>query len=267
MSKRIRFINPFGTTAYDALIHETLSHYCMDGTELDIVHLDACPADIDYFYPKHFAELAIHEAVLQAEEDGCDAVISGCCYDPGVLVARELTDMPVIGPMEASLQLLGYHGRSAVIITDHVKACAWMKDNARLYGATDLIAGYDVIEWYVRDMINDTESVAHDVVRVARDAVARTGAEAVILNCTIISASYQKYLMNGGEPAEVPVLNPNLMALMMAETTAHMHQRGVLNLSRKGFYGKPHNAHYARTSRDVRKAMRAATDLIAENFK
>lgn len=267
MPRRIRFINPFGTTAYDALIHETLSHYGMDGTTLDIAHLDACPADIDYFYPKHFAELAIHEAVLRAQEDGCDAAIVGCCYDPGVLVARELTDMPVIGPMEASLQLLAYHGRSAVIVTDHVKACAWMRDNARLYGATDLIAGYDVIDWYVRDMINDTDAVARDVVRVARDAVARTGAEAVILNCTIISASYQKYLMNGGEPAEVPILNPNLMALMMAETTAHLRQRDALQLSRKGFYARPHDAHYQKTSADVRRAMQAATGLLAAHFE
>lgn len=267
MSRRIRFINPFGTTAYDGLIHETLSNYCMEGTTLEIVHLDACPADIDYFYPKHFAELAIHEAVMQADEAGCDAAIVGCCYDPGVLVARELTDMPVIGPMEASLQLLGYHGRSAVIVTDHVKSCAWMKDNARLYGATDLIAGYDVIDWYVRDMINDTASVAQDVVRVAREAVARTGAEAVILNCTIISASYQKYLMEGGEPAEVPVLNPNLMALMMAETTGHMRQRGALNLSRAGFYAKPHDAHFQKTSQQVRQAMRAATGVLAGHFK
>jgi hypothetical protein len=137
VSRRIRFINPFGTTAYDALIHETLSHYCMEGTTLDVAHLEAVPADMDYFYPKHFVEMALFEAVKQAEEAGYDAVISGCCYDPGVRVARELTDLPVIGPMEASLQLLAYHGRTAVIVTDHVKACTLMKDNARLYGATD----------------------------------------------------------------------------------------------------------------------------------
>lgn len=257
MSRRIRFINPFGTTAYDALIHETLSHYCMEGTALDVTHLEAVPADMDYFYPKHFVEMALFEAVQQAEEAGYDAVISGCCYDPGVRVARELTDLPVIGPMEASLQLLAYHGRTAVIVTDHVKACTLMKDNARLYGATDLIVGYDVIDWYVRDMVKDTAAVAADVIEVSRRAVERTGAEAVILNCTIIAASYQKHLMDGGAAAEVPILNPNLMALMMAEATAHMRQSGILRLSRAGFYGQPHDAHFQAVSRQTRAAWNA----------
>jgi allantoin racemase len=68
MALRINFINPFGTTAYDALIHETLSFYASEGTELVITHLDACPADMDYFYPKHFVELALL---------GCDQVSRG----------------------------------------------------------------------------------------------------------------------------------------------------------------------------------------------
>ncbi|MBB3773409.1 Asp/Glu/hydantoin racemase [Angulomicrobium tetraedrale] len=266
MSRRINFINPFGTTAYDGLIHETLSHYCMAGTTLDVTHLDAVPADMDYFYPKHFVEMALFEAVQQAEEAGYDAVISGCCYDPGVRVARELTDMPVIGPMEASLQLLAYHGRTAVIVTDHVKACSLMKDNARLSGAGDLIVGYDVIDWYVRDMVKDTEAVAADVIEVSRRAVERTGAEAVILNCTIIAAAYQKYLMNGGTPAEVPVLNPNLMALMMAEVTAHMRQGGILQLSRAGFYGQPHDAHFQSISRQTREAWNATLPSRKQSF-
>lgn len=258
MSRRIKFINPFGTTAYDALIHETLSHYCMAGTTLDIAHLEAVPTDMDYFYPKHFVETAFFEAVQQADEAGYDAVISGCCYDPGVRVARELTDLPVIGPMEASLQLLAYHGRTAVIVTDHVKACTLMKDNVRLYGAADQVVGYDVIDWYVRDMVQDTEAVAADVIEVSRRAVARTGAEAVVLNCTIIAASYQKYLMGGGEPADVPILNPNLMALMMAEVTAHMRQSDILRLSRSGFYGQPHDAHFQAVTRQTREAWNAS---------
>lgn len=266
MSRRILFINPFGTTAYDALIHETLSHYTMDGTVLDVAHLEGCPADMDYFYPKHFVENALFEAVMKAEEDGYDAVISGCCYDPGVRVARELTDMPVIGPMEASIQLLQSFARNAVIVTDHHKACTLMKDNVKLYGATDLILGYDVIDWYVRDMINDTGAVAQDVIEVTRRAVEKTGAEAVILNCTIIAASYQKYLMQGGTPAEVPVLNPNLMALMMAETCAHMRSRQALSISRAGFYGQPHDDHYRRTSVETRRGFNAVRPALARHF-
>ena len=133
MSLKINFINPFGTKAYDDLILETLSHFASPGTKLDVTHLDACPADMDYFYPKHFVEASLLEAIKQSEEDGYDAVICGCCYDPAVMTARELVNIPVIGPMEAAINLLSYYGRTAVIVTDHVKAGSLMKafDGAR----------------------------------------------------------------------------------------------------------------------------------------
>jgi Asp/Glu/hydantoin racemase len=266
MSLKINFINPFGTTAYDGLIRETLQHYRLEGTQLDITHLDACPADMDYFYPKHFVENALLEAVVRSEEEGYDAVISGCCYDPGVRVARELVDIPVIGPMEASINLLSYYGRTAVIVTDHVKAGALMKDNVKIYGASELILGLDVIDWYVRDMVKDTAAVARDVIEVADRAVAKTGAEAVILNCTIIAAAYQKYLMDGGTPAPVPILNPNLMALTMAEAMAHLRRKGAYQISRAGYYAKPADPHFKSVSEQTRAAWNAARSSLLKSF-
>ncbi len=266
MPLRINFINPFGTKAYDALILETLSHYASEGTELVVTHLDACPADMDYFYPKHFVELALIDAIRQAEADGFDAVISGGCYDPGVLVARELVEIPVIGPFEASLNLLSYYGRTAVIVTDHVKAGSQMKDNVKLYGAGDRILGLDVIDWYVRDMVNDTAAVAEDVVKVTAAAVARTGAEAVILNCTIIAAAYQKYLMTGGAPAPFPILNPNLMALTMAASMGRLHCRGAARISRLGFYAQPGDDHFRKTTEATRAAWHAARPALLRHF-
>lgn len=267
MVRKINFINPFGTTAYDALIQETLSYYAMEGTELHITHLDACPADMDYFYPKHIVEASLLDAIKRAEEEGYDAVISGCCYDPGVMVARELVEIPVVGPFEACLSLLSYYGRTAVIVTDHVKAGSQMKDNVKLYGASDRILGLDVINWYVRDMVNDTEAVARDVIDITAKSIERTGAEAVILNCTIIAASYQKYLMNGGKPAPFPILNPNLAALTMAEALAHLGQKGAYGISRLGYYMQPHDAHFSGVSRKTREAWHSARPMLQKAFK
>lgn len=53
MTRRINFINPFGSSAYDAVIKKTLDHFCADGTSLDVTHLGSCPPDIDFFYSKH----------------------------------------------------------------------------------------------------------------------------------------------------------------------------------------------------------------------
>ena len=267
MPLRINFINPFGTRAYDDLIMETLSHYAARETTLNVTHLDACPADMDYFYPKHLVEGELLEAIMQSEEEGYDAVISGCCYDPAVLTARELVDIPVIGPMEASINLLSYYGRTAVIVTDHVKAGALMKDYVKIYGASDRILGLDVIDWYVKDMVKDTASVAQDVVSRTAQSVKSTGAEAVILNCTIIAAAYQKYLMGGGDPAPFPILNPNLMALTMAEAVGRLRQNGAYQISRLAYYAKPHDVHFRGVSALARKASHEARPILAKAYR
>lgn len=239
MSNRINFINPFGSSNYDEIILKTLGHYAASDTVLDVTHLKNCPSDIDFFYSKHMIEQSLYEAVMQSEEDGYHAVIVGCLYDPGVRVARELVDIPVIGPLEASFQFAANFGHSTMVLTDHRKAVPYIYDQARLNGQGNTVRGVDAIDWFVKDMINDRRTVADDVVRLSKDAAQRFGAETVIMGCTIIAAIYQEYLMEGGTPSEVPIINPNLMALKLAEGLADLKRKGGYSLARQGFYMKP----------------------------
>ena len=123
-NRRIAFINPFGTAAFDEIIEDTLVPYAGTGTTVDVIHLEGVPENIDYYYPKHLMELAIFRAVRRLEEQGYDAVVVGCCYDPGVKVARELVDIPVVGPLEAAMNHASYFGHRFTVITDHRKARA-----------------------------------------------------------------------------------------------------------------------------------------------
>ena len=59
MTRRIEFINPFGTPAYDAIISETLAAYAGEGTEITVSSLEGCPPNIDYYYNKHLMETAV----------------------------------------------------------------------------------------------------------------------------------------------------------------------------------------------------------------
>lgn len=237
--RRINFINPFGSLAYDEIISKTLSHYCASGTELTVTHLENCPPDIDFFYSKHMIEQSLYEAVLQSEEAGFDAVIVGCLYDPGVRVARELVDIPVVGPLESAFQTASYYGHSTMVLTDHRKAVPYIYDQARLNAQGDTMRGVEAIDWFVKDMITDRSAVARDVVSKSKTAAAKFGAETVIMGCTIIAAIYQEYLMDGGTPSAVPIINPNLMALKMAEGLADLHRKKAYFIAREGFYMKP----------------------------
>lgn len=261
MTKRINFINPFGSSTYDEIIAKTLAHYASSDTELDVTHLENCPADIDFFYSKHMIEQSLFEAVMVSQEQGYDAVIVGCLYDPGVRIARELVDIPVIGPLEASFQMASYYGHSTMVLTDHRKAVPYILDYARLYGQGDSVRGVDAIDWFVKDMITDRQSVAQDVVRLSKQAAETFRAETVIMGCTIIAAIYQEYLMEGGTPSEVPIINPNLMALKMAESLADLRRMGGYFIARQGYYMKPFG-HFETEFENARKIWNASRPVF-----
>jgi allantoin racemase len=182
-------------------------------------------------------EVAIFDKVIAAEQRGCDAVIIGCCYDPGVLVARELVDIPVVGPLEASLALGRYFGHDFAVVTDHHKAVPYLRDMVRLYGYEPNCRAVRCINWWVTDMVNDPAAVAADAVKTVNQAMAEDHTEVVILGCTIIAGCLEQRVL-AGEYRDVPVINPNLAALKMAELLADLKKMNKYNISRAGYYQK-----------------------------
>jgi len=80
------------------------------------------------------------------------------------------------------------------------------------------------------------------------------------MGCTIVAACYQQYIMKGGQPPEMAIVNPNLMALKVAETLADLKQKGGYHISRSGYYEKP-QGHYAEEFTKARSKFIKAMDL------
>jgi allantoin racemase len=234
---RLRFCNPFGTPAYDAIVRESLEPYLRAGTEVEITHLENCPRNIDYYVPKHLMEVEVFRQVVKADRDGVDAFVVGCCYDPGVAVARELTDMPVVGPLEASVLYSRFFGHRFSVVTDHHKAVPALADLVRLYGIEANCRSVRAIDWFVEDMVNDPGAVARDAFERCRRVLEEDGAECVVLGCTIIAACYEREILRGAdELAALPIVNPNVMAVKAAELLADLRAVGQYRISRSGFY-------------------------------
>ena len=92
------------------------------------------------------------------------------------------------------------------------------------------------VNWWVKDMVNDPDRVARDTIEVSRRVLEETRAEAIVMGCTIVAACFQRHLLRGGAKPELPILNPNLLALKMAEPLADLRQRGSLQIARTGYY-------------------------------
>jgi allantoin racemase len=235
--RRLAFINPFGTEIYDGLIRDTLLPYAADDSEVDVVHIENAPPNIDYYWPKHLIEAAVFERVMELEGDGYHGVVIGCCYDPGVRVARELVDIPVVGPLESAMNMASYFGHSYTIVTDHRKAVPYLEDLVRLYGG-ESCRGVRCIDWWVTEMVKDPAAVAKDAAAECLRALEEDGSEVAILGCTIIGGCLEGQIRETGEYGDLPILNPNLLALKTAETLADLHIQGKYTISRKGYYQK-----------------------------
>ncbi|WP_423181258.1 aspartate/glutamate racemase family protein [Arthrobacter sp. NyZ413] len=234
---RICFLNPFGTDSYDDLILEVLRSSLRDTTELDIWHLKAGPRNLDYYAPKQVVEVEILRAAKAIEAAGYDALVIGCLYDPALTEVRELINIPVIGPLEASTALARMYGHRYAIVTDHHKAVPEIEDRLRIYGTDANCRRVEAVGWFVDDMVKDTDSCATDTYTAVKEVMKSTGAETVLIGCTIVSACYELAVQRGRkELGELSVINPNLIAVKTAEMFAEMNRAGQYRISRKAYY-------------------------------
>lgn len=234
---RICFLNPFGTAAYDDLIMSVVTPTLRPDADLAVRHLDGRPENIDYYAAKHLIEVGVMRAAVQAEKDGFDAFVIGCCYDPALTQARELVDIPVVGPLEASLGFARAFGHRYALLTDHRKAVPELEDRLRVYGQAANCRAIDAVGWFVDEMMEDPFRVAADAHQASKRILSNTTAETVIISCTIVAACYEQAALGGDrELRETSVMNPNLMAIKQAEALADMAAQGQYRISRKGYY-------------------------------
>lgn len=233
---RIAFLNPFGTAAYDPLIADALSRAARDDAEVVVGHLDTRPENLDYFASKHLVEVGIMKAALRAERDGFDAFVIGCCYDPALTQARELVNIPVIGPLEASVGIARAFGHSFAVVTDHHKAVPELEDRIRLYGMSSNCRVVTSVGWFVNDMVRAPEAVAKDAYEACSRVLSSSGAETAIIGCTIVAACYEKVAAENEQYRHLSVIDPNIVALKQAEVLADMNRQGQYRISRAAYY-------------------------------
>lgn len=232
---RIAFINPVGTGLYDDMMARTLEPFVASGTELDVFHMRGVPEDIAFYYPKHLIELGLLEALPLLEQDGYDAAIIGCCFDPGVRLARELVAMPVVGPFEAAINHASYFGHNFSVVTDSPKTVPWLEDLVRLYGTTQC-RGVHPLGWPAPVMVDDPGPVAEAAAATFLEVMERDESEMVLVGCTTIAACLELEIASTGRFSELPFLDPSVLALKAAESLGDLYQRGHYRISRRGFY-------------------------------
>jgi allantoin racemase len=98
------------------------------GTEVDAVQVEVGPPAIESEADAVLAGPDVLRLVGEAERDGVDAAIIWCGGDPALAAARELVDIPVIGPGESMTALSMVLGRKHCRVVPEIPVLEMRKD-------------------------------------------------------------------------------------------------------------------------------------------
>lgn len=206
---------------------EIWSRYCAPGTSLELGYLAESAGGAKHEFGTGRA--AVEHAALyprrcvEAEREGYDAVIMHCASDPGLYEARRLARIPVIGPGEATFHAGAALGRSIGVTVPSEKARAHHWRQVRDVAVADKVIGMEAFSEPLGDYATqDPGAMTEIYVEMARRLVER-GADVICpMGLAIIPVRVSAAEVS--ERLGVPVLDPALLAVRLAETYAESAQ-------------------------------------------
>lgn len=131
--------------------------------------------------------IASHAAIDAWAEDAarssapCDAVLLACFGDPGLYALRELSPVPVVGLAEASLQAAAESAARFSIVTGGPRWAPMLERLAQALGFGPSLASVRTIDITGGQAAADPERTVAALAQACKDALAKDGAQAVIL--------------------------------------------------------------------------------------
>lgn len=190
-----------------------LMEYAQTATEIMMVKLVNGPISVESSFEHEQAGYYMAKKVRELEKEGFDAFIPWCGEDAGLVSAREITRVPVIGPFQSSCSIAIMLGHKFSIIGPMVQR-AFMERQVWGLGLGSRLAsirsfGIPVIE------VQKNRKKAHMILKEeCEKAVHKDGADIVILSCMALFGLAHELT----EKIDVPVIDPALAALKAAET-------------------------------------------------
>jgi allantoin racemase len=237
MARRILWINPVGSDAYNAAIGEALRSESLPDTRIDVCSLPGLPVNHLEFNAYEMVTAGATMGVIRwGEQNRYDAAVIGCFYDPALRGAREISGaMAVTAPAEACLHIATTLGERVSILVGRDKWIPEMHENVVKYGFQDKLASFRVLRMTVNEFQQDPQCTEARILQEARRAVEEDGADVIVLGCTIEFGFYRTVQ----EEIGVPVIDAIVAPIRYAELLADIRLRHGWGTSRAVGYGRP----------------------------
>jgi allantoin racemase len=150
--------------------------------EVDVGILSVPARPFDGLGPAEIQAAApiFHDAFRQAEREGYDAVVPLGMLDLGVDGGRSAVDIPVIGPLQATLHVAAQVGDRFGIVCYHPSAIPRHRAQTQAYGMENWIAGRRASGYYVQHIADNKKKMIESFLCAARALIEEDGAEVII---------------------------------------------------------------------------------------
>lgn len=180
------------------------------------VDMFAAPSGVPYVESSmdlYLTEVAVARTVVEVAQRGYDAVVGTAFLDNGLDAARELVDIPVVGPAKTTMYMAStLANRFGVIMAaGDLPKRVW--DTAKVLGVADRLVGVPALTCTVADYLRDEDRAVGLLIAEAKRLVADQGAECIVLGCGATTGLASRVSAELG----VPVLDPGLTAAKYAE--------------------------------------------------
>lgn len=177
---RILLLNPNTTPAITDRLFEAARLVAAPSTKL--IPLTA-PRGVPYIATRAEAQIggAIALEVLAEHHKSIDAAIIAAFGDPGLLGARELFDVPVVGMAEAAMLSACMLGRRFAIVTFATALVPWYQECVEMHGLSGRCSGIRMLDGAFRSITDVQEEKEELLVDLACRTVDETNADVIIL--------------------------------------------------------------------------------------
>jgi allantoin racemase len=181
---------------------------------------------LPYIASRAEAQLA-GAAVLESlaeHQAGFDAAVIAAFGDPGLIAARELFDLPIVGMAEAEMLTACLLGQRFGIVTFSGTLLPWYEDAVALSGLSARCACVRSVSAAFRSVTEVQHELEAEIVTLANRAAAEDGADAVILAGAPLTGLAARI----GEAVPVPLVDPLAAALGQAQGLVRLGARPPL---------------------------------------
>ena len=181
------------------------------GVEIEVMPIERGPFSMEFATEEVLAGPYVLQAVRQAENDGCDAVVLDCMVDPVMRAARESVKIPVLAPGQSGLTVASLLGtRIAVIGMRNGRQL--LEKHIRAYGFDHKICSMHTVDAPPGDLMQSKSYCQEIIEREIESALDQHRAEVILFGCTAMSGYVDALSARYG----LPIVEPMACAINMA---------------------------------------------------